>query len=1144
MNRERRGSRDSLGSSLSVGPDGSSGPPRSFRGRGRGDWDSGRSRGDWSAGRGRGRMSYFDDRDTFRRRSRSRDSWRDRGIDRDRERDRDRDRFVGRDRDRDWGRDWERDRDRERVRDRERDWDYGRDRDRDRDFVRRDRFDRRDDGDLRSEHDDRERTSDTWRASKSDFRGSWGAAPAPSPSSTTSFNKPYDKFSSEPTPKPPTSSRPDSVDSSRDSAQPEIGGRSPPKASPPPAPQVPPFGSVNIPVHPTPEKANQGDVSTGPSRGTDDKEPSERPSPTTTTAPKVDREKPPDLPRPSSEHGPQRRDSDTISKPESVSTIRDSKPINPGSQAPGASPTSAHAGKEKTSPTEPSPTSKQFPPPSFPGQMRGVPPAPRASSTSPRMSFSSIPTGPRAFNQRPPRPHKVSNQWVRPGYNRPPSLPGSGPPAGEAVETKARSMSMSEEPGQRTRSPELQKQNVPVNGETMKEKSETPIEAPEEPFKPVEAESKDKEKMAIDSIPEAQKPADNEDHAKTPDFTRSSDEEEDEPVFFTPDYLEERKQDFEKGLQSLRAEMPPPPLEDPNITSLLMRIQLLGTVAADQSVPDTRAEQPAVSSDIPGPDKVQSAEVSEKGEEVVRERSQSPGQKLEYAPPNYAPPQPISVSPITVESLPFLKSGPPTPISDLDVYGENQLNFDRFKNVFRDELSTRRKAIAKKNEGLREEYLSYYKPWRLDVWELDREKGKVPTAPGPATPPGSNSTPTPIPLADGRRYKGNSELDFQLALKASEISAQEELERRRENMATAYPDPAREANIPDMLEMEEKKASVHKNFNNSVDPSRAMDVFGFIPPPDDFTPEEHAKFTDAFMAYPKKWWKIAEALPGRDFHQCIMHYYMTKEEIKYKAKLNKRWSRRGRSKRSARPKSDALMVNLGINKQTSDADDEPLAVTDTGRPRRAAAPTFSSMDAEHASGGRRGNGFKDADGVEKPAGRRTRNAPGTRGRRKVPQQQQAPLSPKQGVRSPEQKPSSRNTVAVPKTEVENTASTLSRAKETLDKVESQEGIPTQSRPRPGRARGGRENTYVLESTEAESKSVPAGRQPLEPGYGGLQTSSYWSVPEQRDFKTLLAHYGRDFEGISNFMKTKTAVMVSQRLDSCEVVLEADVNWYR
>ena len=74
--------------------------------------------------------------------------------------------------------------------------------------------------------------------------------------------------------------------------------------------------------------------------------------------------------------------------------------------------------------------------------------------------------------------------------------------------------------------------------------------------------------------------------------------------------------------------------------------------------------------------------------------------------------------------------------------------------------------------------------------------------------------------------------------------------------------------------------------------------------------------------------------------------------------------------------------------------------------------------------------------------------------------------------------------------------------------------------------------YVFDSMEpdAAAPTRQPERQP-ELGYGSLQPTSYWSVPEQRDFPQLLAHFGRDFEGISHFMKTKTTVMVCTALYS-------------
>lgn len=602
------------------------------------------------------------------------------------------------------------------------------------------------------------------------------------------------------------------------------------------------------------------------------------------------------------------------------------------------------------------------------------------------------------------------------------------------------------------------------------------------------------------------------DSAMIPDFGRSSDEEDEENVVFNQEYLEERKQIFEKDMESLRAEMPPPPLEDPIIVSLLLRIQLLGMIAHGEAPERTPEPLPSVEQDE-NPDVVGQERVVTFAPLVAAPSKPEPQPEAVVPPPK---PQPE----ISVESLPFLPSGPPTPLSDLEILHENASTQERLKDTFLGEISRQKKEVAQKNAALREEYMSIYKPWRLHVWEMERSKNKKPMTPGPASPPAPAVPVTPLPPPEGRegrRYKGNSELDFLNALKASEISAQEELERRRTKMATARPDLAREAVIPDMLERQEQIARVYKDVNNEVDVDQAMAVFGFLPPHNDFTAEEHEIFTNAFMAHPKKWGKIAESLPGRTFQQCIIHYYLTKEEIKYKAKLNKRWSRRRNRPKSSRPKSNALIADLGVVKPDLDGEEEPAPVTDTGRPRRAAAPTFGDSNEPEgaAATGRRSQIGKDNESIEKPPSRRGGRTAGARGQRRgrVTQSDSRAQGPTPQGNAP--------LAAVSKMDL--SADGLAEAavpqdREALDK-EPPQPLP---RSRAGRGRA-KEGMYVFDTAEAET--VLQNKQP-ETGYGSLQPTSYWSVPEQRDFPRLLAHFGRDFEGISNFMKTKTTVMVS------------------
>jgi hypothetical protein len=667
-----------------------------------------------------------------------------------------------------------------------------------------------------------------------------------------------------------------------------------------------------------------------------------------------------------------------------------------------------------------------------------------------------------------------------------------------------------------------------------------------------------------------------------PDFERSSDEDDGENIVFTQEYLDERRQLFEKDMESLRAEMPLSPLDDPAIVSLLMKIQLLGMVANREAAErPTEIELPTKETNEKPAEKFVDA-LAEQLAETVPESKVDPEYSAENEPPK-PPPQPqpveekqpnghssnervVSFAPspvsapaavhdlperqpepltetiippmvhrdeINVNDLPFLHSGPPTPISEMDVYHENIATQDRLRDAFLTEISHGKEEIFKKNELLREEYMSYYKTWRMAIWELDRMKDKKSITPAPASPLVSTVPTTPAPMPEGRegrRYKGNSELDFLNALKASEISAQEELERRRTKMATARPDLGREAIIPDMLEPPEEKACIYKDVNNIVECNRALDVFGFLPPPNDFTPEEHIIFTDAFMAHPKRWGKIAEYLPGRTFQQCIVHYYLTKEEIKYKAKLNKRWSKRSKgTRKGARPKSNALIADLGVVKPDFDGGEETVttpAVTDTGRPRRAAAPTFGETPVEIENNvpvARRGPPVRDGEPVERPVARRGARGGSTRGRQRI---KAPPPDPKSQTSTPQgNMPSVAPTPPPPPppgTEMEMMQDTIMEGYEARERERAEkESLQPIPRGRMGRGRA-KDGVYVFESTELEP---PMGHKQPETGYGSLQPTSYWSVPEQRDFPALLGHFGRDFEGISGWMKTKTTVMV-------------------
>jgi hypothetical protein len=760
------------------------------------------------------------------------------------------------------------------------------------------------------------------------------------------------------------------------------------------------------------------------------------------------------------------------------------------------------------------------------------------------MTFGSVPTGPRAGVRQSSRGgHAKSKQWLRPGYNR---VPPSTTSLGNRQE--------SHEDAELDESLPAVEDKKPLE-DKHEEEAKLVDKVPEK----VEFPSIEKEKP-LDTVPAATVPSEA-DRAKTqdegleakhesegtpsiPDFTRSSDdEEEDENEVFTEDYLQERKSLFEKSMRALQAEMPPPTLEDPVIVDLLLKVQLLGMII-EGSVPE-EPEPSAVETNLEEVSKNVVPAPTYKEEMDVDETTAIPTKEVTSVGA-------VNKETITVDNLPFLVSGPPTPISELDVYQENIKTHERIQEAIRSTVAKQRKDASEKNKRLREEYATLYRPWRLTVRELDQKKdeerkGSTPSA---ATPP---VTPAPAPAPEGRegrRYKGNSELDFQNALKASAISAQEEFERRRRMEATARPDLDKEAVVPNMLEKYEIEAGIFKDTNNKIDPADALAVYGFYPPPDDFTEEEHKLFTDAFMAYPKKWGKIAEELPGRTYAQCISHYYMTKEEIKYKAKLNKRWRSQRRARKSTtRPKSNALMSDL----KADGDDEETVQMTETGRPRRAAAPTFGGDSTTETENSRRGNAKENEQG-EKPASRRGRTGAGSRGGRRgraaaqqQQQQQQQPPPPQppqvqqqalpqqtQAVQAPlhiqaqpqtvPQQPLPSSTAIAPGVPLmaKQEPHVMESPYEPAVKIKEPEPNNEDLIPRNKPARRGKDSIYVFDA----SVDYDALKPSYEMGYGAMQPTSYWSVPEVRDFPILLAHFGRDFEGISNFMKTKTPIMVS------------------
>ena len=596
---------------------------------------------------------------------------------------------------------------------------------------------------------------------------------------------------------------------------------------------------------------------------------------------------------------------------------------------------------------------------------------------------------------------------------------------------------------------------------------------------------------------------------------------EDEADLDEEDFVEaERK--FERQMLSLEARRSGNSRHHAMLTSLLEEIDALAVATEELSTAEEAGEQKNQDKQATG--EIVSGLLSPKTEE--QDQIAFPDVPM------------VESEPPSIESLPFLVSGPPTPFSELEFWQEQIESHDAAKDQIWETLVKLRDQSLLEHDKLTSQYVNFYKPWRLKNEDLDAEN-HVPvmsTSPVPAVSP-VIALVTPIPITEGRRAgKFQSELDVQRLIAETAQAAQHEQERL-DREARALLDTAKEAIIPDMMTSMEKSTSLYQDLNQLVDRRHVLRVFGFVPAPDNFSEEEHKIFCEQYAMCPKKWGKLAEALPGRGYQDCIRHYYSTKADGKYK-RLPKGGTRKGRKgmRMQGRPKSTAFMSVPGVKANLYDSNENErtvIAMTETGRPRRAAAPTFGDtiITAELESApliqtpGRRNTTSARVESpgdtkstAEKPIVKRGRNPQGKeKGTRKgkattllAPAPGPSPLKRENlSVRSKSKEP--KPSEALQESKIEDD--------QHLTNINQSIVIPTSQIEG---WLGDQRNALV--GTVQFPKPQQIGQEQQQQRVNG-PTSSYWSVPEQQDFVKLLGHFGMDWQAISTQMKTKTHIMV-------------------
>lgn len=597
---------------------------------------------------------------------------------------------------------------------------------------------------------------------------------------------------------------------------------------------------------------------------------------------------------------------------------------------------------------------------------------------------------------------------------------------------------------------------------------------------------------------------------------------------------DERK--FEQKMQALRLKRPATPRHHPVLLSLLNECDALASAADDLAKGATGESQGNDSYVEPEP--VPLGLPSPKLEDADKT-------SLQDTPMISAPPTSTRRETPPLTNLPFLPSGPPTPFSDIEDRQPQPFHYDLVHKRIEETLGNQRERLDSEHEDIRVEYAKSYKNWRMQIEDYeDLKKSENPITPAPDSPtPAAIPLVTSAPIMEGRRSGKNvSELDLLRVLKESALTHQEEQERRsRENRTPINLE--KEAIIPQMLNRYEREACTFNDTNHLIDPRLVLDAFNFLPKSDNFTLEEQEIFLDNYLLYPKKWGTIADCLQGRDYQDCVRHYYYTKGEAQYKEKEKVfsriKKGRRGGRNPQGRPKSNALIPTYD---GSLDFDTPQVPVTDTGRPKRAAAPTFGDVpDGEPATpvvtpARRNAAGTKgDINGdltTEKPSGRRGRTASvKEKGPKKLKAHLLAPGPSPQKIETETARAKSKE----PKVEGEQ------RMKEEVETAQLLASLHTNPAAVAPASRPGTTESWpaipppITNITNHTPKPPPQvsqepHQQPSAHRSTQPTTSSYWSVPEQTDFQNLVQHFGMDWHTIANHMKSKTHTMVSDYVD--------------
>ena len=374
-------------------------------------------------------------------------------------------------------------------------------------------------------------------------------------------------------------------------------------------------------------------------------------------------------------------------------------------------------------------------------------------------------------------------------------------------------------------------------------------------------------------------------------------------------------------------------------------------------------------------------------------------------------------------------------------------------------------------EALRQEYVRRHQQWLQRCRVLDAQKAKPVVYNLPDLPVTNTRSTRRHPVASTFGDAVRTDFEFEQIMNSLE----------NEDMT----DPNQlylrnQATVPDLVTLQPDFVQYQFDDTNGLVDG---DPRAFFDRPEDelehWTPEERETFKTNFAKYPKQFGAIAEALPNKTSHDCVIFYYLTKkDEIDYRDVLATYGSRRrGRRKLG---KGGALLADIqtaakskGASSKTVPQPTPPLETT--------LAPTRSTAVSARAAAPQAPPLANSTRGLGRPRAAASR-----------------PVI------------------------IDSSSS-------------SEEDSDSPPAKKPGRPRGSTSaktskppstSATTATGTPTDGRRKPVSRRTTGMGEESVKASYYWRVNEKATFLELLGKHGKDFEAIAKAMPSKTATQIA------------------